>query len=57
MVLFLFLGLVYECYVICRVVKINGASGLEMIESHILTYSSIGNCGSVWCDDREGWEV
>ena len=27
------------------------------MEWHILTHSSIGNCGSVWCDDREGYEV
>ena len=39
-----FLGLVHEAYVICRVVEGNGASGLEMIESHILLHSSIGNC-------------
>ena len=42
---------------ICRVVEGNGTSGLEMMEWHILTHSSIGNCGSVWCDDREGYEV
>ena len=51
------LGLVCEGYVICRVVEGNGASGREMIESHILMHSLIGNCGSVWCDDREGCEV
>ena len=28
-----------------------------MMEWHILTHFSIGNCGSVWCDDREGYEV
>ena len=56
-ILFLLLGLVHECCVICRVVEGNGASGLEMIESHILLHSSIGNCGSLWCDDREGYEV
>ena len=42
---------------ICRVEEGNGASGLEMLEWHILTHSSIGNCGSVWCDGREGYEV
>ena len=46
-----------ECYVICRVVERNGASVLEVMEWHILTHSLIGNCGSVWCDDREGYEV
>ena len=51
------LGLVCECYAIRRVVEGNGASGLEMMEWHILTHFSIGNCGSVWCDDREGYEV
>ena len=25
--------------------------------AHPLTHSSIRNCGSVWCDDREGYEV
>ena len=57
MVLILFLGLVCEYYVICRVVEGNGASAWEVMEWHILTHSSIGNCGSVWCDDREGYEV
>ena len=57
MILFLCLGLVCEDYVICRIVEGNGASGLEMMEWHILTHFSIGNCGSVWCDDREGYEV
>ena len=28
-----------------------------MTESHILTHSPIGNCVSVWCDDKEGCEV
>ena len=42
---------------ICRVVEGNGANGWEMLELHILTHSMIGNCGSVWCDDREGYEV
>ena len=41
----------------CRAVEGNGASGLEMMEWHILMHFSIGNCGSVWCDDREGYEV
>ena len=27
------------------------------MEWHILTHSSIGNCGSMWCDDREGYEM
>ena len=27
------------------------------MEWHILMHSSIRNCGSVWCDDREGYEV
>ena len=27
------------------------------MEWHILTHSSLRNCGSVWCDDREGYEV
>ena len=56
-ILSLFLGLVCEYYVICRVVERNGASGREMMEWHILTLSSIGNCESVWCDDIEGYEV
>ena len=42
---------------ICRVEEGNGASAWEVIEWHILTHSSIGNCVSVWCDDREGNEV
>ena len=57
MILSLSLGLVCGCYVICRVVEGNGANGLEVMEWHILTHSSIGNCGSVWRDDREGYEV
>ena len=28
-----------------------------MMEWHILTHSSIRNCGWVWCDDIEGYEV
>ena len=52
-----FLGLVCEGYAICRVVEEYGGSALEMMEWHILTHSSIRNCGSVWCDDREGYEV
>ena len=44
-ILFLCLGLVCEDYVICRIVEGNGASGLEMMEWHILTHFSIGNCG------------
>ena len=51
------LGIVCECYVICRVVEGNGTSMWEVMEWDILTHSSIGNCGSVWCDDREGCEV
>ena len=46
-----------EGYAICRVVEGNGASGREVIEWHILMHSSIGNCGWVWCDDIEGYEV
>ena len=42
---------------ICRVMEGNGASGWEVMEWHILTHSSIRNCGSVWCDDREGYEM
>ena len=57
MILFLFLGLVCEYYVICRVVEGNGTGGLEVMELHILLHSSIGNCASVWYDDREGYEV
>ena len=56
-ILFLFLGLVCEYYVICRAVEGNGTSGREMMEWHILSHSPIGNCESVWCDDREGYEV
>ena len=41
----------------CRVVEGNRARSGEVMEWHILTHSSIGNCGSVWCDDREGYEV
>ena len=33
------------------------ASVWEMMEWHILMHSSIGNCESVWYDDREGYEV
>ena len=46
-----------EYYVICRVVEGNGASVWEMMEWHILPHSSIRKCGSVWCDDREVYEV
>ena len=56
-ILFLFLGFVCEYYVICRVVEGNGASGWEVTEWHIFTHSSIGNYGSVWCDDVEGYDV
>ena len=42
---------------ICRVEEGNGASATEVLEWHILTHSSIGNWGSVWCDDREGYEM
>ena len=42
---------------ICTVVEGNRASGREVMEWHILTHSSIGNYESVWCDDREGYEV
>ena len=42
---------------ICRVEEGNGASGLEVLEWHILLHYLIRNCGSVWCDDREGCEV
>ena len=55
--LFLFLGLVCEGYVICRVVEGNGANEWEVMEWHIHTHSSIENCRSMWCDDREGNEV
>ena len=57
LVILVLLGLVCEGYVICRVVEGNGASGLEVLEWHILMHSSIGNYGSVWCDDREGYEM
>ena len=57
MVLFLLLGLVCEVYEIGVIVDGDRASAWEMMEWHILTHSSIGNCGSVWCDDREGYEV
>ena len=57
MILILVGGLVCEGYVICRVEERNGASAREMMEWHILTLSSIENCGSVWCDDIEGYEV
>ena len=36
--------------------EIEQAQG-KVMEWHILTHSSIGNCGSVWCDDGEGYEV
>ena len=39
------------------IVEGNGISGWEMMEWHVFTHSSIGNCGSVWYDDREGYEV
>ena len=42
---------------ICRVVEGNGANGWEVMESHIFMHLSNGNCGSVWCDDREGYEI
>ena len=51
------LGLLRECYVICRVEDGDRAYAREVMEWHILTHSSIGNCRSVWCDDREGNEV
>ena len=57
MILSLLLGLVCEDYVICRVVEGDRARSGEMMEWHILMHSSIGNCESVWCDDREGYEV
>ena len=56
-ILSLILGLVSEGYVIYRVEERNGASGRGVMEWHILTHSSIGHCGSVWCDDGEGCEV
>ena len=57
MILFLFLGFVCEGYVICRVEEGNRASIWEVMEWHILTHSMNENCGSVWCDDGEGYEV
>ena len=45
LVILVLLGLVCECYVIRRVVEGNGTSGLEVMEWHILTHSSTGNCG------------
>ena len=42
---------------ICRVVEGNRASVWEVMEWHILTHSMNENCGSVWCDDGEGYEV
>ena len=56
-ILSLLLGLVCEDYVICRVVEGDRARSGEMMEWHILTHFSIGNCGRVWCDDGEGNEV
>ena len=56
-ILSLFLGLVCEGYVIRRVEEGNGTGGWEVMEWHILLHSSLGNYGSVWCDDREGCEV
>ncbi len=46
-----------EYHAICRVEERNGTSGWEVMEWHILTHSSIGNCRSVWCDDKEGYEM
>ena len=54
---FSLLGLVCECYVICRVVEGNGARSGEVMEWHILMHYLIRNCGSVWCDDGDGYEV
>ena len=51
------LGLLREGYVIRRVEEGNGTGGWEVMEWHILPHSSLGNCRSVWCDDREGNEV
>ena len=45
LVILALLGFVCEGYVICRVMEGNGASGREVMELHILTHSSIGNCG------------
>ena len=42
---------------ICRVEEGNGTGGWEVMEWHILLHSSLGNYGSVWCDDREGYEM
>ena len=42
---------------ICRVEEENGARSGEVLEWHILPHSSIGNCRSVWCDDKEGYEM
>ena len=50
------LGLLREGYVIRRVEEGNGTGGWEVMEWHILLHSSLGNYGSVWCDDREGYE-
>ena len=44
-ILFLFLGFVCEGYVIDAIVEGNGANGWEVMDWHILTHSSIGNCG------------
>ena len=52
-ILFLFLGLVCEGYVICRVEEGNGTGAREVTESHILTHSLIRNCALVWCDGKE----
>lgn len=35
----------------------NGVNAREVMEWHILPHSLIGNCGWVWYDDREGYEV
>ena len=51
------LGLVCEPYVICTVVDGDRAYAREVMEWHILPHSSIGNCRSVWCDDKEGYEM
>ena len=47
LVILVLLGFVCEGHVTCRVVEGNGAGGLEVMELHILTHSSIRNCGSV----------
>ena len=57
LVILVLLGLVCEGYVICRAEEGNGASVWEVMEWHILTHSSIGNCGSMWCDDKEDYEM